>query len=56
MGYRQDVIPFEPKLRPISLVPINDYRFPKPRSEPGKLDRPRPPGKDVLEWLLEGSE
>jgi hypothetical protein len=36
----------------LHLSPINGYQFPKPRRFE-KLDRPRPPGKDPIEWILE---
>jgi hypothetical protein len=40
---------------PIDLSPVNGYRFSKPRDIPA-IDRPRPPGKDLLAWLLEIGE
>ncbi|MCP3957955.1 MAG: hypothetical protein GY719_08895 [bacterium] len=55
MGYRRDGMGFKPAPGSLSLIPIGGYRFPRPRSAPRILDRPRPPGKDVLEWLLEGA-
>ncbi len=41
---------------PIALSPINGYVFPQPRPLPRALDRPSPPGKDLVEWLLENAD
>ncbi len=56
MRYRRHELGFTRTPDPISLVPVNDYRFPEPRPEPKPFDRPLPSGKDVLEWLLESAE
>ena len=37
------------------LTAVNGYSFPKPR-ERWWLDRPRQPGQDPLEWILENAE
>ena len=52
LGYRVDGIDLihDP---PLYLSPVNGYQFPKPRRF-YKLDRPRPPDKAPLHWLLEG--
>ncbi len=56
LRYRRDELGFSRTPDSIDLVPVNGYTFPEPRPAPKPLDRPRPPGKDVLEWLLENAE
>ena len=55
LRYRPDELDFRPLPDPVDLSPLNGYRFPRPRKI-SSADRPRPPGKDVLEWLLEVGE
>lgn len=54
LNYRLQDIDQVPEQR-LHLTPINDYQFPKPRRFE-KLDRPRPPGKAPLEWILENMD
>jgi hypothetical protein len=54
LGYRMQGIDLKP-YQPLYLTAINGYQFPQPRRFE-KLDQPRPPGKDPLEWLLENQD
>jgi hypothetical protein len=56
LRFRRDELRFVPMADRISLSPINGYVFPVPRPAPRMIERPRPPGKDVLDWLLESAD
>ncbi len=56
MRFRRVDLRFESTPDRPSLIPLNGYTFPQPRRPPRPLERPRPPGKDPLEWLLENAE
>jgi WD40 repeat protein len=55
LGYRLDGPELVPESRPLSLLPIGDYRFPEPHRF-AKLDQPRPLGKDPVEWMVEAMD
>ncbi|MCP4656665.1 MAG: hypothetical protein GY856_14730 [bacterium] len=56
MRFRRVDLRFEPTPDRPSFIPLNGYTFPQARRPPHPLERPRPPGKDPLEWLLENPE
>jgi WD40 repeat protein len=52
LNYRFDDLELKPEPRPLFLSPVGDFRFPERRGY-WTLDRPRPPGKDPVAWLVE---
>lgn len=54
LGYRAEGSELKPTARPLFLSPVGDYRFPRLRRY-WKLDRPRPPGEDPVQWILEAA-
>jgi hypothetical protein len=55
LGYELVEQELKPAPRPLFLAAMGDYRFPESRRY-WKLEQPRPPGKDPVEWMVEAME